>query len=1181
MQFFKLQKNSGVIEPISLLILGILSAGLIISSVVVQRQQSTDNRSDAASRYSCNSATGRCEQNSGGAYLNLNECAADCRVSCGGKSCPNGFQANSCDCNAYCNQSCGAGQRCVADSGGGRCVADRICNPGEWGSPSCGGQGCASDSSPQCNGDGSGWNCVWNPGNCGAQAPNPSSTPEPPTRYGCDPIDGLCKIMTDGIHVSQTSCQVTCEIESQAFCKPACVSLGGCRIEDEEGGKCQFQDIQAGETCLETDGCICRSGPNTGLTRLVNQTCQATQAYCKTECLPENGGFGCKFEDATGGACNPKPLQAGIRCDSNFGCLCQDGDDSGRTIARGQTCRQTGASYQCSQQICTNGCKATPTKDNDCAYACNTSICEAGCYSNPTRNNDCKPFCKSSCSNGCQSENSLGGVCKPSPSPTTTAGIGGSAYTCDATVCKSGCKPNPIQNNDCNSFCDTTRCAYGCLVEGRDTSNELGGICAPELLIQGERCAYSYGCICESGADSGRKIPQGSSCRYSCNTSVCPNGCETNARQSNQCKPFCSQTCSSSQICQPSTSGGSCVDNQTESAENATSSTQCSLNGAIYSQGEALCFNGDVYTCLGTLSTGNNRLRRSQSCPSGTRCEAGECQEENIDTYCEGKSDEFICVGNTSYFCDPFGSNRLVYSKTCSINQACVSDSNQCIDSGKPTLSNGQICTEENGCLCYFNADSSEIRTLELNQTCLSAGEEILTNIVSQIVLDNANYYRSVANNQSCPWYDPLCNYYLTNAQLNASGGATFGSRLEAAAPLGGVAATAVVAPFAAPTALAAGSSAYYGSLATLTTLGYSAAQNPAVQRVLNPILSGFNFLNNTPTGQVLQAGIEVTTGIPISPFVEGGSGLVNQTPFGQAFTYSYTYNVANPRFYNTPVSVLTEERLQAIQNSQQLGEGFYGSAYVDPNNPSESVVKLFNYTSYQQFVDEGFEIFGVNTPRFAVEHLADAQWELQFSQVDLYTRNSHLQEIPYFPAAREILLNDRGEIAGMVIPRINNIGTLNSVSNATWIDSMLPEDLPGVNPNTISTSPQRLNLSPEELSISSGIYTEITERIGVAHGDIIDRQRGTELARRNILITSLTPEELSQLPNFYTSRAIADQVQTLLSQPRTNYNLAIPIDWGGSNPIYFNDRYATSAVDFSTSVERKQVPGLFAGFNH
>lgn len=53
----------------------------------------------------------------------------------------------------------------------------QVCSPGQWDNV-CGGYGCPTDSVAQCNSQGSGWTCVWNPGTCssGGGAPPPANT---------------------------------------------------------------------------------------------------------------------------------------------------------------------------------------------------------------------------------------------------------------------------------------------------------------------------------------------------------------------------------------------------------------------------------------------------------------------------------------------------------------------------------------------------------------------------------------------------------------------------------------------------------------------------------------------------------------------------------------------------------------------------------------------------------------------------------------------------------------------------------------------------------------------------------------------------------------------------------------------------------------------------------------------
>jgi len=67
------------------------------------------------------------------------------------------------------------------------------CSAGQWGS--CGSQGCGSCYSAQCNGSGTGWNCVWNPGTC---CPGGGGTPTPTPPGGATntptptPVTGQC-----------------------------------------------------------------------------------------------------------------------------------------------------------------------------------------------------------------------------------------------------------------------------------------------------------------------------------------------------------------------------------------------------------------------------------------------------------------------------------------------------------------------------------------------------------------------------------------------------------------------------------------------------------------------------------------------------------------------------------------------------------------------------------------------------------------------------------------------------------------------------------------------------------------------------------------------------------------------------------------------------------------------------
>lgn len=85
-----------------------------------------------------------------------------------------------------------------------------VCSPGQWGSPTCGSNGCGGCDSSQCNSSGTGWNCVWNPGTCcpgPTVGPTPTSTPSPtPGGTPTPPPQAIINARTKLISSSDTSC---------------------------------------------------------------------------------------------------------------------------------------------------------------------------------------------------------------------------------------------------------------------------------------------------------------------------------------------------------------------------------------------------------------------------------------------------------------------------------------------------------------------------------------------------------------------------------------------------------------------------------------------------------------------------------------------------------------------------------------------------------------------------------------------------------------------------------------------------------------------------------------------------------------------------------------------------------------------------------------------------------------
>lgn len=51
----------------------------------------------------------------------------------------------------------------------------QICSPGQW-DGTCGAHDCPADSIAQCNSEGTGWTCVWDPGTCNGGAAPPINT---------------------------------------------------------------------------------------------------------------------------------------------------------------------------------------------------------------------------------------------------------------------------------------------------------------------------------------------------------------------------------------------------------------------------------------------------------------------------------------------------------------------------------------------------------------------------------------------------------------------------------------------------------------------------------------------------------------------------------------------------------------------------------------------------------------------------------------------------------------------------------------------------------------------------------------------------------------------------------------------------------------------------------------------
>ena len=134
-------------------------------------------------------------------------------------ACP-GIAYDNFNCGNYCSKSCRSGGTwCSVSCGGeypnksgsGQCISitcecgngsescckpnptsiPQVCPPGEW--ASCATHGCGTCDSARCKSDGSGWECVWNPGGCNCNNSNPTprptllipsptpTTPSPPT----------------------------------------------------------------------------------------------------------------------------------------------------------------------------------------------------------------------------------------------------------------------------------------------------------------------------------------------------------------------------------------------------------------------------------------------------------------------------------------------------------------------------------------------------------------------------------------------------------------------------------------------------------------------------------------------------------------------------------------------------------------------------------------------------------------------------------------------------------------------------------------------------------------------------------------------------------------------------------------------------------------------------------------
>ncbi|MCB9452759.1 MAG: hypothetical protein H6672_15075 [Anaerolineaceae bacterium] len=67
-----------------------------------------------------------------------------------------------------------------------------VCNPGQWNAV-CGSNGCPADNVSECNSEGSGWICRWNPSECSVEAPPPFKPPTRPTlRPGETPEPCTC-----------------------------------------------------------------------------------------------------------------------------------------------------------------------------------------------------------------------------------------------------------------------------------------------------------------------------------------------------------------------------------------------------------------------------------------------------------------------------------------------------------------------------------------------------------------------------------------------------------------------------------------------------------------------------------------------------------------------------------------------------------------------------------------------------------------------------------------------------------------------------------------------------------------------------------------------------------------------------------------------------------------------------
>lgn len=353
------------------------------------------------------------------------------------------------------------------------------------------------------------------------------------------------------------------------------------------------------------------------------------------------------------------------------------------------------------------------------------------------------------------------------------------------------------------------------------------------------------------------------------------------------------------------------------SADEAQASLRADINGSTLNKTSGEIVEFDSLSCDSSLIG---------ACLMGARCIEIESGQFEWVMYA---NDQTCDTAGQSLFIESSDQvpNNMIF---CPLNATSCSCQNQFDITQVRAISPGDSCSPSEAInqINFFDSQVySEVK-----------GASVVEGALNLLFQSDPNYWNNVMLNQECGNIggtivgDPLCNYILTNYQLNVAGSTNYLDRLEAATPLG----TLVVSPLAAPLLPSGGATALYPYLATGTSFVTTRGQQ-LIQQAQNTLLylgtqasitanqlgqafgstalgqrvfTTYANLVQKPSVQVAAEALEFYLGIPTSTFLNA-PGMVASTGIGNQFISAY----GNQVYRTLGISVLPDVEHVAINN--------------------------------------------------------------------------------------------------------------------------------------------------------------------------------------------------------------------------------------------------------------------------